>query len=448
MENSKNTGWERGSWKERKSLHQPVYSNSSAYEDILLKIGSYPPLVFIGEVENLKKQIADAGMGKRFILQGGDCAERFIDCSDRLIINKIKILLQMSVILAYGARKPVVRIGRIAGQYSKPRSSPTEIIDGKSVPTYRGDAVNMYGTADSEREPDPERLILAYFHSVATLNFIRAIISGGFADLHHPYNWNLHSIEKTREWPMYNETVERILDAINFMESFGGLNPESLGKVDFFISHEGLLLGYEEALTRKDSSTGKYYNLGSHMIWIGERTLFKGSSHVEYFRGISNPIGMKVSHRIDTGHLMDIISDLNPRNEEGRITLITRYGSEKVAGHLPGLIREIKKSGLKVTWSCDPMHGNIIQTVGNMKTRDFDDILKEVSLSFKIHRESGTHIGGVHFELTGEDVTECTGGALDLQDKDLHENYETYCDPRLNYTQSMEMAFLISGLLK
>ena len=439
--------WEKGSWREFTALQQPVYGDHGAEREALKKIEIYPPLVFIGEVENLKNQVALAARGRRFILQGGDCAERFIDCSDRHIINTIKIILQMSVILTYGARKPVVRIGRIAGQYSKPRSKPTESLDGREIPTYRGDAINNYEAGERERTPDPQRLILAYFHSVATLNYIRALIAGGFADLHHPYTWNLHSIEKSREWSKYRDTVDRILDAINFMESFGGLNPESLGKIDFFISHEGLILGYEEALTRKDPSSGKFYNLGAHMIWIGDRTLKRDGAHVEYFRGISNPIGLKVSHTTSEDDLADIIETLNPHNEEGRITLITRFGSERVEKHLPQIIRLVRSSGFNVTWSCDPMHGNMIFTGGNMKTRSFDAILEETGASFRIHREMGTTMGGVHFELTGEDVTECTGGAMELKDKDLHVNYDTYCDPRLNYTQSLEMAFLISALL-
>ncbi len=440
-------GWSKNSWKKFRAAQQPEYRENGRYRDVLEKIEKYPPLVFPGEVDNLKGQISMAGNGKRFILQGGDCAERFIDCNESAIINKIKILLQMSVILTYGARKPVVKIGRIAGQYFKPRSNLFEPLGDLEIPTYRGDSINIYEPDPENREPDPERLLMAFFHSVTTLNYIRAIISGGFADLHHPYSWNLHSMEKTGEWQKYKNTVERILDAINFMESFGGLKSETLGKTDFFTSHEGLHLGYEEALTRKDPETGRYYNLGAHMLWIGERTRSIDEAHVEYFRGIHNPMGIKVSGKIDPDELIDLLNRLNPENEEGRITLIARMGADSVAEKLPPLIKKVKASQRRVTWSCDPMHGNIVNLGGTIKKRNFDDILSEIRETFRIHREADTVIGGVHFELTGDDVTECTGGAVNLKDDDLNQNYETYCDPRLNYTQSLEMAFLLSELL-
>ncbi len=439
--------WTKKSWRKFKVKQQPEYNDPVEFEEMLKKLDGFPPLVFPGEVENLKRQISDAGCGRRFILQGGDCAERFVDCNDRAIINKIKILLQMSVILTYGVRKPVVKIGRIAGQYSKPRSSPTETIDKQLIPTYRGDSINQYEPGLMQRTPDPKNLIKAYFHSAATLNFIRAMISGGFADLHHPYTWNLHSIEETKEWAKYKNTLDRILDAINFMESFGGVRNESLDKIDFFISHEGLLLGYEEALTRKDPSTQRYYNLGAHMLWIGERTRSIDEAHVEYFRGISNPIGIKVSHMIDKDELNDLIDILNPSNREDKIMLITRMGIEKVEKFLPGIVKSVKKSGKKVTWCCDPMHGNIIQTKGNIKTRNFDDILEEIKHTFRIIKDNNTCLGGLHFELTGDDVSECVGGATNLKVEDLNTNYETYCDPRLNYCQSMEMTFLLAELL-
>jgi 3-deoxy-7-phosphoheptulonate synthase len=439
--------WSKNSWKNFNATQQPEYRDADSYSKVLKKIESYPPLVFSGEVENLKRQIGMAGDGRRFILQGGDCAERFIDCNESAIINKIKILLQMSVILTYGARKPVVRIGRIAGQYFKPRSNLFETIENNEMHTYRGDSINIYEPGTENREPDPERLLMAFFHSVATLNYIRAIIAGGFADLHHPFSWKLHSIEKTDEWQKYRITAERILDAINFMESFGGLKAETLGKVDFFTSHEGLHLGYEEALTRKDPETGRYYNLGAHMLWIGERTRDIDGAHVEYFRGIHNPIGIKISNKIDPGELIELLHKLNPENEEGRITLIARMGIDSVEENLPILIKKVKESKKKVTWSCDPMHGNIVNIHGNIKKRNFDDIIEEIKQTFRIHSESGSVIGGVHFELTGDDVTECTGGAVNLKDDDLNRNYETYCDPRLNYTQSLEIAFLLSELL-
>jgi len=442
-----NLQWTKDSWKNYKAQQQPEYPDIEKYEEILKRITEYPPLVFIGEVENLKQQLVHAGSGNRFILQGGDCAERFIDSNEQAIINKIKIILQMSVILTYGSRMPVVKVGRIAGQYSKPRSNDLEEIDGQSIHVYRGDSINQYLPGIEERMPDPERLLLAYYHSVINLNYIRSIIAGGFADLHHPYTWNLYSIEKTKSWERYKNTVEHILDAISFMESFGGLKQESLGRVDFFISHEGLLLGYEESLTRKDSDTGKYYNLGAHMLWIGERTRALDGAHVEYFRGISNPVGIKTGPSIDPEELAELVHLLNPKNEEGKVTIITRLGADNVIDILPSFLKTIEKNRLKVNWSCDPMHGNGIVLNDSRKTRKFEDILREVEYTFSVHNEKKTVLSGVHFELTGDDVSECIGGATGIKDIDLGENYETYCDPRLNYTQSLEMAFLISELL-
>ena len=439
--------WAKDSYKNFTAEQQPKYPDDKEYQDILSQLGSLPPLVFSGEIESLKNQIAEAGAGKRFILQGGDCAERFIDCRSDLITSKLKILLQMSVILTYGARKPVVRIGRIAGQYAKPRSNTTETVHGKLIPIYRGDNVNGYEPTLEARTPDPHRLLKSYFLSASTLNFIRAMIDGGFTDLHHPYQWNLYSIEKTPEWPMYQEMVEHILDSIRFMESFGGVNKDSLGRADFYTSHEGLLLGFEEALTRKSPLTGKYYNYGAHMLWIGERTRQLAGAHIEYFRGISNPIGIKIGPSIAPEELTELIRALNPENEPGRITLITRMGMKKAEAALPPIIRSVQSGGWKVTWSCDPMHGNTF-SAGDRKTRSFDDILAELEITAKTHRSIGSILSGVHFELTGEEVTECIGGAIDLKHTDLNANYESYCDPRLNYIQGMEMAFLIARLYK
>jgi 3-deoxy-7-phosphoheptulonate synthase len=442
-----NSKWNKSSWTSFKAIQQPDYPNLDIYRSVLEKINSYPPLVFIGEVKKLRKQIALAGDGESFILQGGDCAERFIDCNEIAIKNKIKILLQMSIILTYGARKPVLKIGRIAGRYSKPRSNSMEIVDNNTIPVYRGDSVNIFSPDSKTRVPDPERLLMAFFHSQTTLNFIRSLIAGGFTDMHHPYQWNLFSIENSPEWKKYEDTVEKILDAINFMESFGGANTGSLGKIDFFISHEGLILGYEEALTRKDSDTGEYYNLGAHMLWIGDRTRDIKGAHVEYFRGIGNPIGIKISPSMDKDELIDLLNILNPKNTPGKITLISRMGKDKVDDYLPALIKKVKKQKSVVTWSSDPMHGNTFTLKDNYKTRNFNDILEEIKKTYKIHKTLGSYMAGIHFELTGDDVTECTGGSSNLTDSDLNRNYETYCDPRLNYTQSLEMAFLISELL-
>lgn len=442
-----NEPWQPGSWKKLTALQQPVYPDPAARDAILDQIRTFPPIVVVDEVEDLKRRMAMAGRGEAFVLQGGNCAESFVNCHEESIAGKLKILLHMSVILTYGVRKPVVRIGRLAGQYAKPRSNDTETVDGREIPVYRGDAVNSVEPTPEARTPDPGRLLKTYFHSVATLNHIRALCDSGFADLHRPYNWNLQSIEKSRKWPEYKEVVERILDAIQFMESFGGVRSEALGRVDLFSSHEGLLLGYEDALTRQDPRTGKYYNLGAHMLWLGARTRGLDGAHVEYFRGIANPIGVKIDPGCDPDDLKKLLAVLNPDNEPGRITLITRLGAGKVASVLPPLIRAAKSTGIDVAWSCDPMHGNTVKANGGKKTRDFSVILDELSNTFRIHQAEGTNLGAVHFELTAEDVTECVGGATDLTEADLERKYETDCDPRLNSSQSLEMAFLIARLI-
>jgi len=428
-----------------RSTYQPRYPDTNKLEDILSTIASYPPILFAGEIENLKRQLAEAGTGKRFILQGGDCAERFIDCNEQAITDKMKILLQMSLMLTYGAKKPVIKIGRIAGQFAKPRTNSTEMYNGEEIFTYMGDSVNSFLPGIAERTPDPQRLLQSYYHSVITLNFIRSLIAGGFADLHHPRQWDLYPITGSKSWERFTATVERILDSISFMESFGGLRPESIGLTDFFISHEGLLLGYEEALTKKDPSSDRYYNLGSHMLWIGDRTRDINGAHVDYFSKIANPIGLKIGPTISVDEIIALTDKLNPDNEPGRLSLIVRLGRDKVEDRLPEILSGVKKSNRRVVWSCDPMHGNL-RTVDGIKTRNFDNILDELSLSFRLHKEHGTILSGVHFELTGEDVTECTGGSINITD--LSRNYESYCDPRLNYHQSLEMAFLISEFLK
>ncbi|KAA3609614.1 MAG: 3-deoxy-7-phosphoheptulonate synthase [Calditrichaeota bacterium] len=438
--------WTPESWKQYPIHQQPEYPSEKELQATLNKIHAYPALVSQGEVDHLRQQIASAARGERFILQGGDCAERFIDCTENIIANKIKILLQMSVILTHGLRQPIVRIGRIAGQYAKPRSKNTEVVDGQKLRSYRGDCINGFPATVKSRTPQPKRLLKAYNHSAITLNYIRSLIDGGFADLHHPYNWNLHSIEKTAKWPEYEHIVERILDAIQFMEMFGGVNSDALGKIEFYTSHEGLLLGYEQALTRQDAETGKYYNLGAHMVWIGERTRQLGSAHIEYFRGIANPVGLKIGPAMETDELLKILDTLNPENEAGRIMLITRIGAGKVMDVVPRLVRAVQKSGHQVAWTCDPMHGNMVTVNGGQKTRKFEDVLAELEQTFAAHNQEGSSLVGAHFELTGEEVTECTGGALNLGHGDLHKNYETYCDPRLNYIQSLEIAFAINKI--
>lgn len=439
--------WTPSSWRARPAAQQPVYDDARELAQVLKELQHYPPLVFAGEVEALKQRIAQAGQGHGIILHGGYCAERFVDCAAPVIENQLRVLLQMSVILTHGARQPVIRIGRMAGQYAKPRSTPVERVNGVEMPSYRGDIVHDIAATPEARRPDPQRLLQGYYRAALTLNYVRAMIDGGFADLHNPYKWNLRSIERTREWPEYRETVEHILDAIHFMESFGGVQPERLGRVDFYVSHEGLLLGYEEALTRRDASSGRFYNLGAHLLWIGNRTRALDGAHVEYFRGIANPIGVKLDAHCGADELLTLLTRLNPANEPGRITLITRMGHGRVAEALPPLVRAVQKARCAVTWCCDPMHGNT-RVVRGCKTRAFRDVLAEVRESFTTHGRLGSHLAGVHFELTGEDVTECTGGAVGLTCKDLSRNYQSYCDPRLNCAQSLEMAFLITKLLK
>jgi 3-deoxy-7-phosphoheptulonate synthase len=423
-----------------------VYPDEEYLDRVLSELVRRPPLVSAGEVDALKGQIAAAAEGKAFVLQGGDCVERFIDCNEAIITNKLKILLQMSVILTHGARRPVVRIGRIAGQYAKPRSQNTEVVDGREVLTYRGDNIHEFAPSPLGRTPDPGRLFQGYFWSSVTLNYIRSIIDGGFADLHQPYTWNLYGIEKSAQWPEYKNTVERILDAIHFMESFGGVNPDKLNRVSFYTSHEALHLPYEQALTRLDARSGRYYNLGAHMLWVGERTRDPDGAHAEYVRGIANPIGVKVGPHADVSELVRLLDTINPGREAGRVTLITRLGHQHVAVHLPPLIKAVRASGHPVAWSCDPMHGNTV-TMNGRKTRLFEAVLEDLRTTFACHESLESLLVGVHFELTGDDVSECIGGSTVPDEQDLNRNYQSYCDPRLNYDQSMEMAFLIASML-
>ena len=436
--------WSPGSWRTREALHQPVYPSLEPYHAVLAELSLLPPIVFPGEIDSLRDCIAAAAAGRQFILHGGDCVERFIDCRPRTIANKLKILLQMSVVLSHAARKPVLRIGRIAGQYFKPRSAEREAIDGQTVLSYRGDTVN--GFAPGERTPDPGRLLQGYFHAASTLNYIRSMIDGGFADLHDPYSWNLHSIEQTPKWEEYRSIVDHILDAIRFMESFGGIRSESLGRIDFYTSHEGLHLGYETALTRREND--RWYDTSAHLLWIGERTRAREGAHVEFFRGVANPIGVKLSADADPGDVAGVVRALNATNDPGRIMLITRLGESRVRSRLPALVEAVEAADLRVAWICDPMHGNTVTAAGGRKTRAFEAVLGELDATFEVHRAAGSRLAGVHFELTGDEVTECTGGALGLGEGDLETNYESYCDPRLNYAQSMEMAFLISRFLR
>ena len=442
--NSHPEDWSPESWRTRDARHQPVYRARQAYRAVCEELSVLPPIVFPGEIDHLRGRIAEAAAGRQFILHGGDCVERFIDCRPRTITNKLKILLQMSVVLSHAARKPVLRIGRIAGQYFKPRSSEVEEADGRTVLTYRGDTVNGIGPGD--REPDPQRLLQGYFRAASTLNYVRSMIDGGFADLHHPYSWNLHAIEQTSKWEEYRSIVDHILDAIHFMESFGGIRSESLGRIDFYTSHEGLHLGYETALTRRDGD--RWYDASAHLLWIGERTRARDGAHVEFFRGVANPIGVKLSAAADPVDVAELVRVLNPANDPGRLMLITRLGEAGVRSRLPLLVEAVGAADLRVTWMCDPMHGNTTTAAGGRKTRAFEAVLGELDATFTVHRSAGSRLAGVHFELTGDEVTECTGGALGIGEGDLETNYESYCDPRLNYAQSMEMAFLISRFLR
>lgn len=439
--------WKPDSWVGRPIKQQPAYGDPAKLLNVLDILKGYPPLVFAGEVEALKTQLVQVSKGERFILQGGDCAERFIDCDESTITAKLKILLQMSVVLCYGARRPIVRIGRMAGQYGKPRSADTEIIAGVEVPVYRGDNVNSFEPTLEGRTPDPERLLKGYQHSTMTLNYVRALTKGGFADLHHPENWDLRFVGGSVQREAYEKVIENIQIAISFMESLGSKN-QSLDTVEFYTSHEGLLLGFEQSMTRYVEDFGAYYNLGAHMLWIGDRTRQLDGAHVEFFRGVANPVGVKVGPTSNPLELCQLIRVLNPKNNPGKIVLITRFGHQKVSSHLGSFIDAVKENKLNVVWSADPMHGNGNVTASGVKTRNFQHILSEIEQSFAVHKKHNSYLGGVHFELTGENVTECLGGSEGITEKDLAANYATYCDPRLNYSQSLEMAFLVSSLLK
>ncbi len=440
--------WSLESWREFPSRQQPVYPDPHALLRDLEKVRSYPPIVGAGEIEGLKRLLANAARGEAFVLQGGNCAERFLDCNAESIADQLKILLQMSVILTYEARRPVIRVGRIAGQYAKPRSKDTETLNGVVLPSYRGDAVNSIEPDLRARTPDPSRLLSCYFHSVATLNHVRALIGSGFADLRRPYDWNVQAKPHGRNWEEYRLVVDRILQAIHFMGSFGALRVEALDRADVFTSHEGLLLGYEAALTRQDPASGRWYDTSTHMPWIGMRTRQPDGAHVEYFRGIANPIGVKIDAKATPTELLSLLETLNPSREEGRILFVTRMGASRVEETLPPLVRAVRESRQPVGWSCDPMHGNSVALASGRKTRDFSVILDELTRTFRIHRENGSRLCGVHFELTPDNVTECTGGSAVVTSDDLERRYETYCDPRLNDSQSLEMAFLIARLMR
>lgn len=435
--------WTPISWLDYKYEQAPTYSDETQLDKIVTQLSQLPPLVSSGEIRNLKKAIAKAGRGEAFILQGGDCAESFAECNSDTISNKLKILLQMSLVLIYGMRKPVVRVGRIAGQYAKPRSSDFETIDGITLPSYRGDLVNSPEFTEEARQPNPKLMLQGYSCAAMTLNFIRALLAGGFADLHHPQQWDLRFVEHSPQAEAYHNIVRSIGDSLDFIKSIDGLKSSQLNNVDFFTSHEALHLHYEQALTRQ-LKDGNWYNLSTHLPWIGMRTAKKNSAHLEFLRGIENPVGVKVGPSATPEWLIEVIQTLNPNHEEGRLLLISRMGANEIEKLLPPLIKAVQKQGIPVTWSCDPMHGNTESTDEGIKTRHFDNILSELSQAVEIHKSLESHLGGVHFELTGENVTECIGGARGLAAGDLKHAYHTLVDPRLNYEQSLEMAFQLS----
>jgi 3-deoxy-7-phosphoheptulonate synthase len=442
--------WDPNSWRDCPIRQVPTYPDLAKLEDVETKLGKYPPLVFAGEARRLKAQLALAAEGKAFVLQGGDCAESFSDFTANVIRDTFRVLLQMAVVLTFGASLPVVKMGRMAGQFAKPRSSDTETIDGVTLPSYRGDIINGPEFTEASRIPDPGRMEFGYFQSASTLNLLRAFSSGGYANLSEVHRWNLGFVERSPLVERYKDLASRIDETLSFMAACGmtSTTTRDLRETDFYISHEALLLPYEQALARVDSTTGDWYGCSSHFLWIGDRTRQIEGAHVEFLRGLQNPLGVKVGPSQDPDELLKLLDILNPRNEAGRITLISRMGADKIQAKLPALVRAVERSGHTVLWLSDPMHGNTISTVAKLKTRNFDSILQEVRSFFDIHAAEGTWAGGVHVEMTGQDVTECIGGAHRLSEADLSERYETFCDPRLNAEQALELAFLVAEELK
>ncbi|MEM9781922.1 MAG: 3-deoxy-7-phosphoheptulonate synthase class II [Pseudomonadota bacterium] len=444
-----NKAWRPDSWRDHTGLQMPDYVDAAALSDVLGRLSTYPPLVFAGEARRLRARLAEVVDRRAFLLQGGDCAESFADFRADPVRDTFRVMLQMAVVLTFAARVPVVKVGRIAGQFAKPRSAPTEVKGDVELPSYRGDIINGFDFTPEARIPDPERMIKGYMQSAATLNLLRAFATGGFADLHRVHAWNLDFVSGGPQTEHYKEMAERISQAVSFMEACGVTpeNADTLRQVEFYTSHEALLLPYEEALARIDSTSGTHVAGSGHMIWIGDRTRQPDGAHVEFCRGVINPIGLKCGPSLEPGELLRLIDILNPTNEAGRLTLICRTGAGSVDKHLPGWIRAVEREGRKVVWSCDPMHGNTIKSNGGYKTRPFDKVLQEVREFFAVHAAEGTYAGGVHFEMTGVDVTECTGGAYEITPEQLSSRYHTACDPRLNANQSLELAFLLADNL-
>ncbi|MBC6437150.1 MAG: 3-deoxy-7-phosphoheptulonate synthase class II [Rhodobacteraceae bacterium] len=438
-------GWSKSDWRSRPRVQMPDYPDTAALASVEGRLAQYPPLVFAGEARRLKRELGAVARGEAFLLQGGDCAESFAQFSADTIRDTFKIMLQMAMVLTYGAKVPVVKVGRMAGQFAKPRSAPTEMKDGVELPSYRGDIINELEFTAKARIPDPQRMLHAYTQAAASLNLVRAFSTGGFADIHRVHSWTLGFTDGD-DTARYRDMANRIQDSLDFMSAAGltGETNHELSTVEFYTSHEALLLEYEEALTRVDSTSGKWLAGSGHMIWIGDRTRQPDGAHVEFARGVQNPIGLKCGPTITPEDMKGLMTTLNPENEDGRLTLIVRFGAGRIGDHLPRLIRIVQEEGANVVWSCDPMHGNTIKSDSGYKTRPFDSILREVQEFFAIHRAEGTVPGGVHFEMTGQDVTECTGGVRAVTDKDLSSRYHTACDPRLNASQSLELAFLVA----
>ena len=442
------TKWTPSSWRNKPAKHIPTdYPDLDELREVEATLKGYPPLVFAGEARRLKKRLGEVAMGKAFLMQGGDCAESFKEFHPDNIRDMFRVMMQMAVVLTYGAGQPVVKVGRIAGQFGKPRSSPVEVRDGVELPSYRGDNINGMDFDPKTRMPDPQRLLKAYGQSASTMNLLRAFATGGYANLRNIHKWTLGFVDGSEQTAKYKALCEKIEDALDFMEACG-VTPAStpqMAATDFYTSHEGLLLGYEEAMTRIDSTTGRWYDTSAHLLWIGNRTRQLDHAHVEFMRGVENPIAMKIGEGLEPDELMRLLDVLNPNNEAGRMTLIARYGHDKVANGLPSLARAVKRAGRHVVWSCDPMHGNTIKTDSGYKTRPFDNILTEVRQFMQVLHAEGCWPGGVHFEMTGQNVTECLGGSASaVSEADLSSRYHTHCDPRLNADQALELAFLIS----
>ena len=435
--------WHPAAWRERPARQMPVYPDPARLDAVCNQLRQFPPLIFDGEVRALRQQLAEVAAGRAFLLQGGDCAESFDTLDGESARETFRVLLQMAVVLTYAAARPVVKVGRIAGQYAKPRSADTETRDGMTLPSYRGDVINAPAFTEAARVPDPQRMITAHSRSALTMNFVRALIDGGFADLHHPEYWNLAWMRCSPRAEEYQEMVASIGDAVRFMETLSGAQVHNLNRVDFYTSHEALLLPYEQALTRQVPRQSGWFNLSTHYPWIGMRTAALDGAHVEYLRGVRNPIAIKVGPSVQPDQLLRLIDVLNPDDEPGRLSFIHRMGAAQIADKLPPLLEAIKRDGRRVLWVCDAMHGNTESTSNGYKTRRFDNIRSEVEMSFVLHAAAGTRLGGVHLELTGEDVTECTGGARELTERDLERAYRSSVDPRLNYEQSLEIAMAI-----